>query len=232
VDFDYDGHAFTLIDTAGMRRRGKVEPGIEKYSILRTMQSVDEADVCVVMVDFSEGVMNQDAHVCEYILEKKRGLILVANKVDAIDADEREQAEHMFIHALKDKMAFLPWAPLIFTSALERRNVFNVLEIAMQIQYERNREIPKQDLAVWFQMAIDKHPPRGMRGKHKFSILGVKQDGIQPPTFVFSCNWPEIMHFSYSRYLENELRGRFGFIGTPIRFVFRTPEGRGGSRRT
>lgn len=230
VDFEYDGYPFTLVDTAGMRRRGKVEPGIEKYSILRTMQAVDNADVCVVMVDFSEGVMNQDAHVCEYILERKKGLFLVANKVDIIDADEREQAEHMFIHALKEKMAFLPWAPVVFASALERRNVFNILEIAMQIQEQRNRVIPKQELAVWLQMALDRHPPKGMRGKHKFAVLGVKQDGVQPPTFIFSCNWPEIMHFSYGRYLENELRAHFGFIGTPLRLLYRKPGDRGSRR--
>ncbi len=230
VDFDYDGHPFTLIDTAGMRRRGKVEAGIEKYSILRTMQSVDEADVCVVMVDFSEGVMNQDAHVCEYILEQKKGLILVANKSDAIEPEKKEQAEHMFIHALKDKMAFLPWAPVVFASGMERRNIFNILEIALQIEAERNRILPKQDLAVWLQMALDHHPPKGVRGKHKFAILGVKQDGVKPPTFVFTCNWPEIMHFSYGRYLENELRARFGFIGTPLRFIFRKPSDRGPRR--
>lgn len=230
VDFEFDGKPFTLVDTAGMRRRGKVEQGIEKYSILRTFQSVDEADVCVVMMDFSEGVKNQDAHVCEYILAQKKGLMLVANKTDAIETEHRDEAEHMFIHALKSKMAFLPWAPVIFTSALERRNIFHILEQALQIQEERGRTIPKDELAVWLQMALDKHPPTGMRGKHKFAVLGVKQDGTYPPTFVFTCNWPEIMHFSYSRFLENELRETFGFIGTPIRFIFRKPGDRGGRR--
>jgi len=231
IPFEYDGHPFTLVDTAGIRRRGKIEPGIEKYSLLRTMQSVDEADICILLVDFVEGIMNQDCHVCEYILEQKKGLILVANKIDAVPLEEREQAEHMFVHQLQKRLVFVPWAPVVFASALERRNIFQLLELAMEINQERHRVIPKKMLSVWLQQCLDKHPPTGARGKHKFTIGAVKQDGIEPPTFVFECGWPEVMHFSYGRFLENEMRNSFGFIGTPLRLLFRRPGERGTRRK-
>lgn len=231
IDFEYKEHKFTLVDTAGIRRRGKVEPGIEKYSILRTMQSVDEADVCVLMLGFDEGITNQDCHVSQYILEQKKGLMLVVNKMDLVDPKKRDQAEHMYVHRLKTKMSYLPWAPVVFASALERRNIFQVLELSAEISEERRREIPKKDLKVWLQLALDKHPPNMARGKHRFTVLGVEQVTTEPPTFVFLCNWPEVMHFSYGRYLENGLRENFGFVGTSMKLIFRKPESSGAKHR-
>ncbi len=228
IDFEYKDYKFTLVDTAGIRRRGKIEQGIEKYSILRTMQSVDEADVCVLMLNFEEGITNQDCHVSQYILEQKKGLILVVNKMDLVDSNKKEQAEHMFVHRLQTKMAYLPWAPVIFASALERRNIFQLLEQSNDISQERQKWVPKDELRVWLQMALDKHPPNMARGKHRFVVNSVEQVSIEPPTFVFKCNWPEVMHFSYGRYLENGLREHFGFIGTAIKLIFRKPGGREG----
>ena len=218
IPFEYKEIPFTLIDTAGIRRRGKVEKGIEKYSILRSMSSIDQADVCVLMLDFEEGVTMQDCHVSQYILEQKKGLILVLNKVDQFSGKEREVAEHMAIHELQKKMDYLPWAPVVFTSALERKNIFQILELAKEVYDERKKEIPD--------------PPRGTRGKQRFNVLSVRQDGVQPPTFVFSCEWPEIMHFSYGRFLENELRSSFGFTGTSMRLIFRKPGDRGTHKKT
>lgn len=232
IPFEYKKVPFTLIDTAGIRRRGKIEKGLEKYSILRSMQSIDEADICVLMLDFEEGVTQQDCHVAQYILEQNKGLILVMNKVDQFKGKEREDAEHMAVHDLQNQMPFLPWAPVIFASALERRNIFQVLELAIEITEQRNRKIPQEDLDVWLSQALIKHPPRGQRGKHRFAVLGVKQDGVNPPTFVFHCQWPEIMHFSYGRFLENELRATFGFTGTSLRMIFKKPGDRGARRKT
>lgn len=223
IDFEYKDSKFTLVDTAGIRRRGKIEAGIEKYSILRTMQSVDEADICVLMLNFEEGITNQDCHVSQYILEQKKGLILVVNKMDLVVEGKEEQGEHMFVHRLKTKMGYLPWAPVIFASALERRNIFQVLELSAEISEERRKEIPGKDLRVWLQMALDKHPPNMSRGKQRFSVTTVKQVATEPPTFVFLCNWPDVMHFSYGRYLENGLRENFGFVGTAIKLIFRKP---------
>lgn len=228
IPFEYKDTAFTLVDTAGIRKRGKIEKGIEKYSILRAMQSIDETDVCVLMLDFDEGVTKQDCHVSEYVLDQKKGLILVMNKVDQFKGKEREDREHMAIHELQKAMDYVPWAPLIFTSALERKNIFQILELAIEISNERKREIPQDQLDVWLHMALKKHPPRGSRGKQRFNVLNVKQVDILPPTFVFGCAWPDIMHFSYGRYLENELRTQFGFGGTSLRLIFRKPGDRGG----
>ncbi|MEK9160334.1 MAG: ribosome biogenesis GTPase Der [Patescibacteria group bacterium] len=227
IPFEYKDTAFTLIDTAGIRRRGKIEPGLEKYSILRSMGAVELADICVLLIDATEGVTKQDCHVSEYILEQKKGLILVVNKMDLYEGKEREDREHMLVHDLQNTMAYLPWAPVIFGSGLERRNIFPVLDLAIQVTEERNRIVPAQDLRVWLSQAVKKHPPRGSRGKHRFNVLSVEQVDILPPTFVFYCDWPEIMHFSYGRFLENELRSQFGFNGTSLRMLFRKPGERG-----
>lgn len=221
VPFDYDGRAFTLIDTAGVRRRGKVEKGIEKYSVLRTMQSVSEADVCVLLLDFEEGVTNQDCHVSEYVLEEGKGLIVVVNKTDLLDKEERDEAENWMIHKLRSKMAYIPWAPVVFTSALRGKNVFKILELAMQIAEERQKTIPQDDLNIWLDMALTKHEPKGKKGKRRFAVHSVEQADANPPVFVFRCEWPQLMHFSYRRYLENELRSQFGFTGTVVKMAFK-----------
>jgi len=232
IPFEYKNIPFTLIDTAGIRRRGKVEQGIEKYSLLRSMQSVEQADICVLLIDAEEGVTKQDCHVSEYILEERKGLILVVNKMDRFKDKEREDREHMLVHELQKTMAYLPWAPVVFASGLERRNIFQILELAGEITEERKRVVPRQDLKIWLNLALKKHPPRGSRGKQRFNVLSVEQVDILPPTFVFLCDWPEIMHFSYGRFLENELRSQFGFNGTSIRMIFRKPGERGKKRKT
>jgi GTP-binding protein len=232
IPFEYKDVPFTLVDTAGIRRRGKIEQGLEKYSILRSMQAVEQADICVLLLDAEEGVTKQDCHVSEFILEQRKGLILVVNKMDQYKEEDRETKEHMMVHELRRHMAYLPWAPVIFASGLERRNIFPVLDLAIEITEERKRELPQQDLNVWLSQALKKHPPRGSRGKHRFNVLGMEQVDILPPTFVFYCEWPEIMHFSYGRYLENELRQQFGFNGTSVRMIFRKPGDRGTRRRS
>jgi GTPase len=226
IDFEYEDAKFTLIDTAGLRRRGKIEKGLEKYSVLRTMQAVEEADICVLMLDFIDGIVSQDCHVSQYILEQRKGLILVVNKIDLEDGPERDDLENFFIRNLKSKMAYLPWAPVVFSSALKRKNVFAILDLAKEVARERAKEISREDLAVWLEMALAKHPPKGARGKRRFDVRSVEQVGTRPPKFVFYCEWPEYMHFSYARYLENELRAQFGFNGVAIKLVFKKP-GRG-----
>lgn len=226
IDFEYDGEKFTLIDTAGLRRRGKIEKGLEKYSMLRTMQSVDEADVCVLLLDFEEGITSQDCHVSSYILEQNKGLILVVNKVDLEKGDVREDLEDRFIRKLRQKMAYLSWAPVIFTSGLKRKNIFKILDLAFSICNERKKEISQDELNVWLQMALAKHPPKGLKGKRKFAVHTVSQTNVAPPTFTFICDWPEYMHFSYARFLENELRAKFGFNGVVLQMKFKKP-GRG-----
>lgn len=220
IPFEYEDQDFTLIDTAGLRRRGKIEKGIEKYSALRTMQAVDEADVCVLFIDATEGVTNQDCHVSEYVLESKKGLIIVVNKMDQFKGEARDTMENQLIYQLRNQMAYIPWAPVVFTSGLERKNIFRVLDLTQQIDQERRREISQEELNVWLDATLVKHPPKGQRGKRRFAIESVKQCGNNPPYFKFYCDWPQIMHFSYRRYLENQLREQFGFIGTSIVMKF------------
>ena len=226
IPFEFDGVPFTLIDTAGLRRRGKIESGIEKFSVLRTMQAIYEADVCILILDFEEGIASQDCHVSQFILEEEKGLVLVVNKVDLEKGAEREAKENLYIHRLKRKMAYLPWAPVIFTSALERKNVFKVLELAVNAYEQRQKTITQDELDVWLYNTLRKHPPKGQKGKRRFEILRVKQ-GVhyegKAPSFVFECKWPEYMHFSYERFLENELRAKFGFVGTALKLIFRKP---------
>ena len=123
-------------------------------------------------------------------------------------------------------MAYVPWAPVVFSSALKRKNIFQILELAEGIYHERKKELLERDLDVWLEMTLAKHPPKGARGKRRFNVLKVEQSGTEPPTFTFYCDWPEYMHFSYGRFLENELRSQFGFNGAAVRFVFKKP-GRG-----
>jgi GTP-binding protein len=221
IPFDYKEHQFTLIDTAGVRRRGKVEKGIEKYSVLRTMQAVNQADICVLLLDATEDIANQDCHVSAYALEDQKGLILAVNKIDEFKGEEREKAENLMIYRLRKKMAYVPWAPVVFTSGLKRKNLFNVLEIAASISKERRKRVDQDDLNVWLDMVLAKHPPKGQKGKRKFAVRAVEQLETMPPYFLFRCEWPDVRHFSYERYLENELRSQFGFGGTSLRLNFK-----------
>lgn len=232
IPFDYKDHKFTLVDTAGIRRRGKLERGIEKFSVLRSLSSIDLSDICVLILDFDEGITNQDCHVSEYILEEKKGLIVMVNKIDTLSGADRERRENEFIYDLKEKMAYIPWAPLVFTSALERKNIFQVLELAAEISAQRRKVVAQEDLNIWLDAALKKFPPKGTRGKRRFDVVSVEQVESNPPCFVFYCHWPEIMHFSYGRYLENELRAAFGFTGTAVRMIFRKPGDRGGRRKS
>lgn len=221
LPFKYNKKDFVLIDTAGLRRRGDIEAGIEKFSSLRSLQAVEMADICILLIDFEEGVTNQDCHISQFILEQNKGLILVVNKIDTLKGEEREVKENQTIFYLKRDMAYIPWAPVVFTSAKDKKNVFKILDLAIEIDEQRNKEVPKQDLSVWLDAALKKHPGNLTRGKRKFEILSVEQVDRNPPVFLFNCKWPEIMHFSYSRYLENSLREHFGFTGTSLKLIFR-----------
>ncbi|MEK7145715.1 MAG: ribosome biogenesis GTPase Der, partial [Patescibacteria group bacterium] len=230
VPFKYKDEDFTLVDTAGVRRRGSIEKGLEKYSILRTFQAVELSDICVLLLDAEEGITKQDCHVSEFILNEKKGLILVLNKFDQFKGEEKDQREDQLIRELRHKMDYIPWAPVVFTSALKQKNVFHVLDLASEIRKERAKKIPQSELTIWLSQVLRKHPPVGTRGKRRFSVLSVEQSDTNPPQFVFNCNWPEIMHFSYGRYLENELRNAFGFTGTALQLIFRKPHDEGARR--
>ncbi len=218
VPFEYEGNSFVLIDTAGVRRRGKVEKGIEKYSVMRSLQSIEDSDVVVLVVDADEGIRAQDLHVCEFVLTQSKGLIVVLNKMDLFE--ELEKARFRLTNLLKKRMAFIPWAPVVFSSAKNKTHLIPILEIAQKIHEERQIEVSEQELEYWLDDVINKHVPSGGKGLKRAEVLGVKQLGVNPPSFAFKVRHPSKLHFSYMRYLENQLREKFGFEGTAIKLNF------------
>ena len=223
-----DGVPAVLIDTAGIRRRGSVQQGIEKYSVLRAMKAIARADVAVVMIDATEGYTAQDAHVAGYVIEEGKGLVLVVNKWDAVEKDEHTADE--WLKALRREAPYLEWADIIFASALTGQRVQRILSAALRVADERLRRVPTGDLNRVVSDAVRAHPPAYVRNRQG-KIFYATQAGVAPPTFVIFVNDPELIHFSYRRFLENRIREAYGFLGTPIRLVWRQRESEHQARR-
>jgi GTP-binding protein len=218
--FEYEGQRFRLVDTAGIRRRGRITPGVEKFSVLRAMRAIDRADVAALVLDAQEGVTAQDAHVAGYIQEARKGVVIVLNKWDLVEKNPRIQTE--YTQRVRRDLQFLDYAPLLFVSAKTGQGVQRVLEAARAAAAERAKRVPTSRLNTVVSAAVDAHP-LSSRGK-QLKVYYVAQTDIRPPTFVFFVNDPSLLHFSYVRYLENQLRKHFGFEGTGIRLVFRGHE--------
>lgn len=213
----YGDLEITLIDTAGIRRRGKIEPGVEKYSYLRSVRAINRAEVCLLLVDATEMVTAQDAHIAGYIVEEAKSVVVVVNKWDAVP----EKDTHTilaFTDLIRAELKFLDFVPVIFISALTGQRADKVLPLALQVHEERLVRIPTSQLNKLLQDAVAKHPPKG---KHQLKFFYATQARTDPPTFVFFVNEPSLVHFTYQRYLENKLREQYGFIGTPIKLFFR-----------
>lgn len=219
----WHGEPITLIDTAGIRRRGKIDPGIEKYSVLRALKAIERADVALLLIDADEGVTAQDAHIAGMVIERFRSLIVIVNKWDLVEKDSHTIYE--FERVIRSELAFVPYAPLLFISALTGQRVHRVLETAMSVWEERFRRIPTSELNRVVRQAITDHPPTG-RDTRKLKIYYASQVRVNPPTILFHVNDPRLVHFSYERYLENQLRKVYPLTGTPLRFSFRKSGGR------
>lgn len=215
---EFAGLDLTLIDTAGIRRRGKIEQGIEKYSFLRTLKAVNRADVCLLLLDAGDMVTAQDAHIAGYALEENKGLVILVNKWDTIDKDT--YTVNQFTDQIRHSLKFLDYVPILFISAKFGQRVNKVLSLALEVQEERIRRIPTGELNRMLRDVVAAHPPKGGQ-RHRLKFFYVTQAGVAPPTFVFFVNERSLVHFSYERYLENELRRRYGFPGTPLRLIFR-----------
>jgi GTP-binding protein len=207
-----------LVDTAGIRRRGKVEQGIEKFSVIRAVQAVERADVAALVMDASTGLTAQDTHVAGYILDAAKGMIVVANKWDLVTKGATTTQE--YTAGLRQALKFADFVPIIYTSAITKQRVTKIVETALEIAQEREKRIATAVLNDAMKEAFVRHAPPSARGK-SLNLLYVTQADINPPTFVFFVNDPRLVHFSYQRYLENEIRARWGFEGTPIRIVFK-----------
>ena len=210
-----------LIDTAGIRRRGKVAsgPAAEKYSTLRALRALGRADVAVLVIDAVEGLTAQDAHVAGYVVEEGKGLVIAVNKWDLLE-EKTDRTFDQYTTWIRNEVPFLDFAPIISISAKTGQRVGRVLEAAVDIWGERRRRIGTGELNRLLTDSTDRFPPPLVRGRRP-KLFYATQAAVAPPTFVFFASDAASVHFSYRRYLENRLRETFGFDGTPIRLVFR-----------
>jgi GTPase len=215
--FEFEGHELLLVDTAGIRRRGRIERGVERHSVQRAERAIDRSDVVVLVIDRAEVMAAQDAHIAGYAAERHKGLIFVVNKWDLATPEEDK---HQIGGWLDRHYAFAPWAPVLFTSALTGDGVRDVLELAVHIAEVRTRRVQTSDLNRVMQRAMHEHGPPTV-GHKRLKMMYATQADVSPPTFVLFVNDPELLHFSYRRYLENRLRQEFDFEGTGVKVVYR-----------
>ena len=215
---EWDGQPVTLIDTAGIRRRGRIEPGVERYSVIRALRAIQRSDVVLLLIDAVDGITAQDAHIAGYVVEEARGVVIVVNKWDLIEKDSHTM--DAYTGEIRQALKFISYAPLVFVSALTGQRVGRALDVALRVQEARSHRAPTGQLNRILRDAALSHSPPSKRGK-RLKIYYATQAGTAPPSFVFFVNDPQLLHFSYRRYLGNKLREAFGFEGSPLRLSFR-----------
>ncbi len=214
---DFEGESVLLIDTAGIKRRGRIEGGVGRYSVIRALRAIERADVALLVLDAAELVTAQDMHIAGYIQQAAKGIIIIVNKWDLVKTGSREECSRY----VKSQFRFVSYAPVMYTSAKLGWGVAKIMPQVRRIYRERLRRLSTAAVNSVVQQAVAAHSlPR--KGNRQLKVLYATQAEVNPPTFVFFVNYPQLMHFSYQRYLENRLRQAFGFEGTPIRFVFKT----------
>jgi len=219
--YEYEGQRLLFLDTAGLRRRGKTEAGIEKYSAIRTIGAIERSYVSLLILDATEFVTAQDTHIGGYIDEASRATIVIINKWDLapeLGLDKNEAAAEV-----RNRFKFIPDVPVMFTSALTGSGVDKIVPMILSVYDEFSRKVPRSDVSKAVFDAMGENPLPGI-GSRRPRIYRAIQSRTSPPTFEFSARSPELIHFSYRRYLENRLRDRFGFVGTPIRMSFKGRE--------
>jgi len=216
--FERDGKHYVIIDTAGIRRRGKIDDPTEKYSVIRSLRAVDRSDVVLVLFDAVAGVTEQDKRIAGYAREAGRASILVVNKWDLLKKDDHTMKR--YTEKVREELGFMQYAPLIFVSAVTGKRVSNVLELVDFVAEQHAFRINTADLNSLLKEAAMRTPPPSYKTR-TLKILYATQAGVKPPKFILFVNDPELMHFSYQRFLENQIRSAYGFEGTPIRFALR-----------
>jgi GTP-binding protein len=214
----WNGIPITLIDTAGIRRRGRIDPGIEKYSVLRAHKAIERADVVLLLVDATEGITQQDMHIAGMVRDSFKSTVLIVNKWDAIEKDTNTMNTQM--EEVRQKLDFMPYIPVLFVSALTGQRIHTVLETAVRVQEERMVRISTSELNTIIREALLRHAPQS-RQPRPLKIFMAQQVRVDPPTFLFHINDKSLLHFTYERYLENQIRLKYPFTGTPIRLSFR-----------
>jgi len=215
--FDFDGQNVLLIDTAGIRRRGRLGVGVERYSVIRALRAIDRADIALLVLDATELVTAQDMHIAGYIQQAAKGIVLIVNKWDLITAKNITE----YSRYIKSQFKFTPYAPILYTSAKFGQGVDKIMPQVCQVYQERLKRLPTALVNSVVQQAVAaRNLPRS--GSKQLKLLYATQAEVNPPTFVFFVNDAKLIHFSYQRYLENKLRQSFGFVGTPFRLIFKT----------
>ncbi len=218
TEFERDGKTYTIIDTAGMRKRGKIFQGVEKYSVLRALESIERANICLVVIDASKGIIENDLHIAGFAKDAGKGIIIVVNKWDMIEKDEHTMDEWRAF--LKEEFKFISYAPIVFVSSLTRQRVDTIYPIVDKVYENINKRISTSLMNDCITDAVLLNEPKEYKGV-KLRIYYTAQVSVNPPTFVFFVNDPEAIHFSYERYLENRIRESFDFTGTPIKLILR-----------
>jgi GTP-binding protein len=222
ASFVYRGQEFVIIDTAGIRRPGQVQPGIEKYSVIRAVNAVNRAHIALLITDATEEATAQDAHIAGLAWELCRGLVAVVNKWD-LDPDGSRRAMERAAEIVRQRLHFMPYVPIFFTSALHGQGISELMRGVIQLSQERRRLVPQRELQYELASALAAHTPpsvKGGRGK-RVRFHRLEQVDVDPPTFLFTVDNPTLVHFSYQRYLENRLRDKFRFNHTHLKMVFK-----------
>lgn len=216
--FTYQGDNYVLIDTAGLRRKSRIDDNIEKYSMIRTLAAIDRSDVCLMIIDAESGVTEQDKRVAGYAHEAGKAVIIVVNKWDLLSKDNHTYTEYEKV--IREELAYLSYAPVMFVSAVTKQRLFKMIEQSKFVASEAAKRVPTGTLNDVLNEAIMLNQPPTDKGK-RLKIYYMTQASIKPPTFVIFVNDKELAHFSYIRYIENHLRRNFDFTGTPLRFIIR-----------
>lgn len=216
--FKVDGKEYIVIDTAGLRKRGKIYENVEKYSIIRSLDAIGRSDVVLLVLDASTGILEQDTHVGQYIEEYRRPCIIVVNKWDLVEKDSKTMQK--FTEDIRKSFKYLDYAPIVFLSAIENKRVHTLFPSIEQAYEANHHRIATSVLNDVVNDAVAMFPPSEFNGG-KIKFYYSSQVGVEPPTFAFFVNEPKYLHFSYHRYLENQIRKNFDFFGTPIKFEFR-----------
>jgi GTP-binding protein len=216
--FERDGQKFVIIDTAGMRKRGRVYENTEKYSVMRAMKAIERADVVLVVIDGEEGIIEQDKHIAGYAHEAGKAAIFVVNKWDIVDKDDKTMQQ--FTQKIRDHFLFMSYAPVVFVSAKTKQRLQKLLPVVIQVSEQHSLRIQTHMLNDVVSDAVAYNSPPTDKGR-RLRVNYATQVAVKPPSIVIFVNDPELMHFSYERYLENKIRAAFGFEGTPIRLFTR-----------
>jgi GTP-binding protein len=221
TEIEINDQAYTLIDTAGLRRKSKIKDGIEYYTSLRTLRSIQRCDVALILIEAQVGLVNQDIKIMGEVDDLKKGMVIGVNKWDLIEKDDK--TADYYTKKIRREAPFVDHVPLIFISAKTKQRVGTSLNLISQVYDERKKRIDTRKLNEELGQEIKRKPPASIKGKY-IKIYYLTQTDVEPPTFVFFCNYPELLQKSYLRYLENRIREHFGFMGTPIRMKIKKRE--------